>query len=706
MKKRTKLKRSDRRRGAWIIATVSTLIFMSVFTAMAQSVKTVSSENTTEKKTYPPGSAWTLSYPLGTRIESTLDTTLYNYQRQFVTALNSDAWASTGQFSSPALNMIYFDRTEQLPFWFDNAISYWVPTFSRQKFYNMYIPFTQLSYGWGYGTECRTDHLKATFAGNVNRKIGIGAWVDYPYTKGAYANQATKGLGFGFSGYYTGDRYEMQAFFNHFNHLNKENGGITDDLYITDPAQLQGGVNEIEPKSIPVNLSNAHNRLIGSQFYMSHAYKVGFWRDITQPEDTVERREYVPVTKFVYSFDWKNDHRFFLSDKPSEASKFWKDTYFNASNTRDDAYHWSIANTIGVEMVEGFQKWAKFGLMAYATYEVDKFRYDVDGLQNFLPGASVSSEPGEGDTPAEGGDPSDGSDSGLSKLPENFASGLRKTRNRLWVGGRIEKTKGSVLRYSADAKFGLLGDAIGDIDISGRIETRFRLGKDTVMIEADGFFRNLEPNYMLNHYVGNHFIWNNDFGKIRSFRVEGKLHIPWTRTVLRVGVENVQNQVYFNSACLPEQHGGSVQVFSAAIDQKLKFGIWNWDNTFTYQTTSNKDVIPLPTFALYSNMYLYFKAFRALTVQVGVDCNWYSKYQGPAYQPATMTFHTQGENAVNIGNFINSDVYLTCKLYKVRFFLMCSHLSQGWFSKDYFALPHYPVDPRQFRLGLSIDFAN
>ena len=71
-----------------------------------------------------------------------------------------------------------------------------------------------------------------------------------------------------------------------------------------------------------------------------------------------------------------------------------------------------------------------------------------------------------------------------------------------------------------------------------------------------------------------------------------------------------------------------------------------------------------------------------------------------------MAFHSQGAEAVDIGNFVFSDVYLTARLYKVRFFLMCSNLSQGWFDKNYFSLPHYPLDPRQFRLGLSIDFAN
>lgn len=642
-----------------------------------------SADSSGEKKTYPPGNAWTLSWPLGTHIESTMDTVLYNFQRHFVTALTSDAWASTGQYSGPGINMLYFQRREPSSFYFDNALSYWVPSFSKQKFYNVYIPYTQLGYDWGYGTQNRTDHLSATFAGNVNRKLGFGAWIDYPYTRGTYASQAAKGISYGLTGYYNGDHYEMQALFNQFNHLNKENGGITNDLYITDPAEMQGGVSSIEPQSIPVNLTNAHSRLTGAQFYMNHAYKIGFWRDLTQPEDTIERKEFVPVMKFGYSFDWKTDHHLFINKNASEAAKFWENTYFNNNQTRDDNYRWSISNTFGVEMIEGFQKWAKFGLSAYATYEFDKFKFKVEGLDSYLENLET-----------------------LTPLPEGYDLRTSKVHNRLWVGGRLQKTKGSIIRYSADARFGLIGDVIGDIDVRGEIQTRFSLGKDTVVIAADGYFKNLEPDYILQNYVGNHFVWNNNFGKTRSFRVEGRLYIPWTKTEIKAAFENVQNQIYFNSSFLPRQYDGNIQIFSASIDQKLKFGIWNWDNTVTYQATSHADFMPLPSWIIYSNMYLYFKAFKALTVQVGIDCDWYSKYKGYNYQPATMSFAVQGENGIDIGNFILSNIYLTCKLYKVRFFLMCSHLNQGWFSKGYFSLPHYPIDPRQFRLGLSIDFAN
>lgn len=642
------------------------------------------SGNSEEKTVYKPGDAWTLSYPLGTHEKSTIDTLLYNYQRQFIPAMNSDAWATTGSFAAEGINMIYFNRPQPSAFFFEDALEYWLPTFRKEKFYNVYIPMTLLSYNFGGNRDNHTDRLKGIFAGNVNKRIGVGANLDYLYTKGSYNSQAAKNLIYGFQGYYNGDHYEMQAFLNHYNSQNQENGGIADDLYIEDPAVLQGGVNKIEPKSIPTRLNGSQNRLVGAEIYMSHAYKIGFWRDDTQEGDTIERRTLVPVTKFIYSFDYKYNHRTFKNIRAEEDGSFWANTYFNPGYTLDNTHYWSVSNTLGVSMIEGFQKWAKFGLSAYATYEFDHFKQGV--LWN------------ESENVTE--------ETTLTPLPDGFEIRPDKKRNRLWVGGRLERMNGKILRYAANAKFGLIGDAAGDLDIDGMVETTFRLGKDTVRISADGFFRNQTPSYLLRYYYSNHFLWENDFGKTRDFRVGGRLYIPWTKTDLRAGVENIQNCVYFNSTGVPQQYGGNVQIFSASIDQKLKFGIWNWNNTVTYQVSSNKDVIPLPALSIYSNMFLDFTAFKVLHLQLGVDCDYYTKYKGYDYQPATMSFHIQGENPVEVGNFAIANAYLTAKLYKVRFFVLWSHVNQGLFGRNYFSLPHYPIDPRQLRFGLSIDFAN
>ncbi len=169
-------------------------------------------------------------------------------------------------------------------------------------------------------------------------------------------------------------------------------------------------------------------------------------------------------------------------------------------------------------------------------------------------------------------------------------------------------------------------------------------------------------------------------------------------------MENLQNYVYFDESSKPAQYGGNVQVFSATLDQKLRFGIWNWNNTITYQTSSNSDVIPLPALSIYSNMFLHFRAFRVLDLQIGIDCDWYSRYYGLQLQPATMTFHTQKD--VKVGNYAFCNAYVTARLYKVRFYVLWSHVNQGLFSKDYFSMPHYPVNPRRLMLGVSVDFAD
>lgn len=650
-------------------------------------------EENNSKVTYKPGEAWTLSYPLGTHQPSTLDTLFLNYQRQFVTALSSDAWATTGQYGGEGIDMIYFKRPQGSAFMFEDAIQYWIPTFSKQKFYNVYVPTTFVSYNFGGGDQNRTDRLKVDFAGNMNRKFGIGANFDLIYTKGCYNSDALKNLMFGGSAYYTGDHYEMQAFFSHYHSVNQENGGIVDDLYIIDPAQLQGGVPTIEPKSIPTNLNNAQNRQIGAEVYMTHAYKVGFWRDDTQPGDTIEKKTLVPVTKFIYAFDYKFNQHEFKDLYADENRKFWKNTYFNLDKTFDTTDYYSVANTLGISMIEGFQTWANFGLSAYATYEFDRFK------QNVL-------NPGQEPTPLAEGD-ADVQPETLTPLPDGFAPQYYHSRNRVWIGGRLEKLRGAHLRYSADAKFGMLGDALGDAEIAGYLQGRIKAGKDTMTITANGFIRNQTPSYLMRHYVSNHFVWNNDFGKQRSVRIGGDLYIPWLKLDVSAGVENIQNMVYFNSQGVPAQHSDNIQVFAASANHKMRFGIWNWNNRVTYQATSDASVLPLPSLAVYSNMYLNFTAFDVLHVQLGADCNYYTRYRGLDYQPATMSFHVQGDNGIDVGNFPFMNAYFTAKLSKTRFFVMWSHFNQGLFgNNNYFSMPHYPLDPAQLRFGLSVDFSD
>lgn len=628
-----------------------------------------------------PSYAWSLLPPLGLHEPATIDTLLYNYYQRSVPSEVSPAWCSTGNLGAEGINMIYMERPAMSDFFFHDALTTWLPPLGNHTYYNTRIPMTLLSYNTGGGRENEQNRLKATFSGNVNAKLQFGAHLDYLYSKGSYNNQATNDLVWGASASYIGDRWEMQTFYNHWNMLNKENGGITNPLYITDPAELQGGDDKIDAKSIPTNLSNAHTRLVGGEFYLNNRYKVGHWRE-EQVNDTTVKRTYIPVSSFIWTFDYRSDKHLFLDNNAKENAEFWENCYMSPDNTRDRTAFRSISNTLGVSLIEGFSKYMPFGLAAYARHEIRSYTQLADTL-------SIKTDERPND---------------LTPYPLNFQLPHNEKQNLLWVGAQLTKQRGDLLKTDVTAEFGLLGPAIGEVKIDGTVSTRFRLLRDTVNVAGYCSFHNLTAPYLMNNYVSNHFIWHNDFGKTRTLKAGGRLSLERTRTHIDVGIANVQNQIYFGDDGLPRQNSGSVQVFSASLNQRLHVGILNWDNKITYQTSSDQAVLPLPNLAVYSNLYLLFKVAKVLTVQFGADCDYYTRYYAPVYQPATMAFCNQQKEKV--GNYPFMNLYLNMKLSKARFYVMFSHINQGWMGKEYFAMPGYPMNPRRFQMGVSVDLAN
>lgn len=621
--------------------------------------------------------AWKLIAPLGLREPAAMDTLPLNYYRNFIPSLVSDAWATTGNLGAQGMNMLFHEREKMSDFFFRDAIAHSIPSHDKMRFYNTRIPMTLLAFNTSGTRENSQERLQGTFSGNINRRAQVGAMIDYLYSKGSYSNQALKGLTWGMSGSYLGDRYEMQAYYYHYNQLNKESGGITDMLFITDPAELQGGITTIDAKSIPTQLSNASNRTWGEDLYINNRYKVGYWHEETADDDTTVVRTYVPVTSFIYTLRYNGAKHFFSDKSASETGRYFEHTYLNPTLTDDRTTYWALTNTVGVSLLEGFHKYAKFGLAAYVSHQVRKYNLTADTLDR----------------------------SDLTPFPEGVGVfSPTATQQLAWLGAQLTKQRGSLLRYSATAELGFLGEAVGEIKAEGELATRFKFLGDSLNIRAFGSFHNETPPYLMQRYLSNHFIWRNEFGKMRTVSFGGNFDLGRTNTHFRASLTNLQNHIYFAANGLPQQYGGSVQVLSLSLQQNFKAGVLHWDNSVTYQTTSNSEVLPLPSVVVYSNLYLLFR-IATLHAQLGVDCDYYTKYYAPGYQPATSAFVNQRD--YKMGNYPFCNAYLNMKLSRARFYVMYSHANKGLFGgNNYFAVPFYPLNPSRLQLGVSVDFAN
>lgn len=395
------------------------------------------------------------------------------------------------------------------------------------------------------------------------------------------------------------------------------------------------------------------------------------------------KNEYVPVTSFIHTMKFDTYRRIYQAyETPKD---FYADTFNPAGNYPGDSIydkttHYRVQNTFAISLLEGFNKWAKAGLKAFVTSDLRHFT-----------------------------------------LPTETEIAKAYNEHNLSIGGQLIKSQGKTLHYDATLETWLTGKDAGQMKIDADADVNFALFGDTVRLQASGFFHRLNPTFYYRHYHSKHFWWDNDdMSKIIHTRVEGKFGYEKTKTTVRVAFDNIKNHTFFamgynvtddfgrtGNTLSVVQKSGAISLLTLELQQKLKLGPLHWDNVITYQKSSDDMALPVPDLNIYTNLFLRFKIARVLKCDFGADARFFTKYYAPDYSPALGQYAVQtGEHRTEVGNYPIVNVYANFHLQRTRFFVMMSHINAGQGKPDYFLAPHYPLNQRIFRFGVSWNFYN
>lgn len=395
------------------------------------------------------------------------------------------------------------------------------------------------------------------------------------------------------------------------------------------------------------------------------------------------KNEYVPVTSFIHTMKFDTYRRIYQAyETPKD---FYADTFNPAGNYPGDSIydkttHYRVQNTFAISLLEGFNKWAKAGLKAFVTSDLRHFT-----------------------------------------LPTETEIAKAYNEHNLSIGAQLIKSQGKTLHYDATLETWLTGKDAGQMKIDADADVNFALFGDTVRLQASGFFHRLNPTFYYRHYHSKHFWWDNDdMSKIIHTRIEGKFDYEKTKTTVRVAFDNIKNHTFFamgynvtddygrtGNTLSVVQKSGAISLLTLELQQKLKLGPLHWDNVITYQKSSDDVALPVPDLNIYTNLFLRFKIARVLKCDFGADARFFTKYYAPDYSPALGQYAVQtGEHRTEVGNYPIVNVYANFHLQRTRFFVMMSHINAGQGKPDYFLAPHYPLNQRIFRFGVSWNFYN
>lgn len=729
-------------------------------------------------KEIPKGlKVWTVDSKFGDIRKAEPDTLSHMYMNSIFTTGKYGEYNTLGNVGSPRISRIFIDRNEDGQFIFTHPYDFFVKSVDTFHFTNTLSPFTNLNYNTCGNRTNGEDHLTAKFGVNSGKRLGVGFNFDYIYGRGFYQNQSTSHFNYTMYGSYLGDRYQAHVLMSTNHQKVTENGGITNDYYITHPESFD---DDFLSNEIPTVLEQNWNRNDNQHIFFTQRYNVGFNRKVKMTEEEIKARkfaieskrendarkkreeqenetdnyeriknaklpgitnkglneqtysgrpdnakvvgdepqninkvsgdriavtdkqmsdsllatqkkeqadtawmktEYVPVTSFIHTLKFDNYKRIYQAyQSPTD---FYANDYkvgpWGGDSIYDKTKYVHLSNTFAISLLEGFNKWAKAGLKAFATSELRHF-----------------------------------------SLPALDGTETSYTEHNVSIGGQLSKTAGKTLHYDVTAETWLVGEDAGQLKIDATADVNFPLWGDTVTLMARGFFKRMNPTFYYRHYHARHFWWDNDnLDKILHSRIEGQFHYSKTKTTLRVAVDEIQNYTYMamgyniaddkrtGNTIDVRQKGGSLSLITLALGQNFKLGPLNWENMITYQKSTDNDVLPVPDLNIYTNLYLRFKIARVLKCDFGADGRFFTKYYAPDYSPALGQYAVQtGDNRTKVGEYPVVNVYANFHLKQTRFFVMMSHVNAGSGSRNYFFTPHYPLNQRIFRFGVSWNFYN
>lgn len=648
--------------------------------------------------------SWKIDPRFGERIPVPMDTIFKGYHQRALVDGQGVAVGYLGNWGSPAQSKIFFEREEPSEFSFLDPFNYYYKRPQDHIFLDTKKPYSNFSYWSGGGRRNKEERFTAEMSLSFNKKFSLGFDIDYVYARGNYQSLANKQINYSIFSSYRTDQYQMHIFVANNNYTNTENGGLK---------SLSSDFFDENAENLPVRIFDTWNNMRGRRLYMTHKYSIGY--------DNEESEEFIPVASVILTSNYADQRRSFTSNQvqllDDSLYNYINRDGFSPENDKpivnpgsgsgteslsvldDRMSYYSFKNTLGISLNEGFRPWVKFGLTAFIEQDMRKYT-----LPDVL----------------------------FPALATNAYS-----QNSTVIGGVLSKRKGEFLRYNLSADLGVLGYNIGEFRLEGDVTTQFKLFNKDFLVRANAYIKNLKPKFYETDFVSRYYRWTSsesDFqtwkgmnykadyrnlDDIRRVYVGGEIYIPFTKTRISGGVENITNYIYYtkrpdslsidgrvlqNYPVERNQFGDNIQVFSLRLDQNLKAGIFHWDNQIVFQHTNHKYLLPLPKLSVYSNIYIQTRIAKVLSMQLGVDAHFYSRYTAPGYDPALMRFYNQTER--KIGNFPMATAYANFHLKRTRFFVMMYNVGRNISDEPYYSVNDYLLNPMMFKFGLSWNFTD
>jgi hypothetical protein len=593
---------------------------------------------------------WRLSDDYDDTISDVLDTLSINFHNYDPIYKQNISNTSLGFVGSPYVANEFFKRSSNPDFYFLRHLKAYSLHMPETKYYNTTTVFSTLEYSQNLSDNLVPEQrFAAFFTRNIDPFTNIGFRFDVLKMKGQYKTQGAHHKYLNVFASRNTVRYNGYLSLIKGGNKVTENGGISDASINT----------SLSPSSLLVKMVNGLESDITSlNVFTSHEYNIGK-KSILYGVDSVSSEVFKPLVGFQYTAEYANYKR--KVTEPWVETSFFDTTYISTNAKHIDSMLFSrFYHTFQIKALENAEKKFTFGKRAFIDNELVTATHPV-------------------------------------------AYGIRKfTYSNVAAGAEIYRSNSAFLNWKAKGRLVILGRNLGDAKLEGNIDKSFVIFKDSVLLYAEGWYADKSANIYEEHFVSNHYKWDNDFRKQHEVVIKGKLDIPSLRINGGLDYQLLSNYIYNNAQSIPDQYTNEFSVLGAWLKKDFVLWRFGWENKAVWQQSSDQTVLRIPTWCLHSRFYYSHYLFKVMQIQLGAEVYFHTAFKADKYNPATTMFYLQDEK--EIGGFPVINVFANAKLKRTSAFVRMMHANSDINGYNFFTSPGYPLGQKVIRFGFLWSF--
>jgi len=615
-----------------------------------------------------------------------------------------------GVIGSPVQLYNFFKREE-----IDNAIfytPYMAYTYTPETLpqYNTKTPYTELAY---YGTlfanqEKEEANIRILTTQNITPELNILLEYHRYGSNGMLKREDTDNRTAVMAANYMGKKYLMHAGFIYDRIERSENGGIVDTKWIRDTT--------VDSREIDIYLRDASNKLKKNTLFLDQSYRIPFtfldkeYREAKKAEKLkAAQRDSIMATgdsTAIAAFKAKEAEEALASAETADTAAINKDitTAFIGHSSEFSIFRKTYEDKIGDNLGREFfaDRFYINPTQSKDSLRVMKFENRVFiRLQPWKSDGIVSKlDVGLGDKLAN---------YYTFKPVDYIQGGSNVILNSAYLYAGAQGQYKKYLDWDAFGKYTFAGYEVNDMAVKANMTFKaypFRKDRNSPLEVKAHFETTLkEPDYYQQHLFTNHYRWDNDFGKISTTKIEGKVSIPRWKMDASFGYALLSNNIYYDTLGIVRQNTKPMSVMTASLRKDFKIWKFRLENQALFQLSSDKDVMPLPMLALNLRYYFEFDVVKnAMKMQIGANGTFTTKWYAPAYNPVLGVFHNQ--NKEQFGGCPYLDLFVNVQWKNACVFLKVVNMNMGWpnESADYFTAAGYIAPQRAFKVGITWPF--